>query len=69
MKTIGIILIGAGIVTLLYSGFSYTTEEKVVDLGPLKIDREKKHSINWPPITGAVLVLSGIVVMILDKRK
>jgi uncharacterized membrane protein YidH (DUF202 family) len=69
MKNIGMILIGIGIVTLLYSGFTYTTREKVVDLGPIEINKDKKHSINWPPITGIALLISGILVLVVDKRK
>ncbi len=69
MKTLGIVLIAIGIAALLYSGFKYTTKENVVDIGPLEINKEKKHSVNWPPITGIVLLLGGIGVLIADKRK
>lgn len=69
MRTIGFILAGLGLVALLYSGFTFTTKEKVVDLGPIDINKEKKHSINWPPVTGAVLVVIGITLVIVDKRK
>lgn len=69
MKTIAMILIGAGILALVYTGFKYTTEEKVVDLGPIKIDKEKNHTMNWPPITGIFLLVSGVIVLAIDKRK
>jgi hypothetical protein len=69
MKPLGLILIGVGILALIYSGFKYTTEEKVVDLGPLKIDKEKKHNVNWPPITGIVLLLGGVIILAVDKKK
>jgi uncharacterized membrane protein SirB2 len=69
MKNIGLLLIAAGVVAMLYTGFKFTTQESVVDLGPLKIEREKKHSYNWPPVVGVLLLLSGVVVMIVDKKK
>jgi hypothetical protein len=69
MKQLGMILIGVGIVALLYTGFSFTTKEKVVDLGPLEINKEKKHNISWPPIAGAALIVGGVVLIVLDKKK
>jgi uncharacterized membrane protein YidH (DUF202 family) len=68
MKPLGLILIIVGILALIYTGFRYTTEEKVVDVGPLKIDKEKKHNINWPPITGVVLLIGGVVILAVDKK-
>lgn len=69
MKTLGMILIGVGILALLYSGFTYTTQKKVVDIGPIEIDKKQKHAINWPPITGAILLVSGIILMAIDNKK
>ena len=69
MKTLGMILIGAGILALLYSGFNYTTKKRVVDIGPIEIDKKQNNSVNWPPITGAILVVSGIVLLVVDKKK
>jgi len=69
MKTIGMVLIGVGILALVYSGFKYTTKENVVDLGPIEIDKEKQHSVNWPPITGALLLLTGVVFVVIDRKK
>jgi len=69
MKQIGIFLIGIGVLALIYSGFQYTTKEKVVDLGPITIDKKEKKSIDWPPITGALLIIGGVVVLIMDKKR
>ena len=68
MKTLGIILIVAGILALMYTGFTFKTEEKIVDLGPIQVEKEKKHSFNWPPIAGCILLLSGGTLMLADKR-
>ena len=67
-KTIGIVIIAIGLIMLLYTGFSYVTSEKVVDLGPIQINKEKNHSVQWPPIVGAVLLIGGIVVIVFDKK-
>lgn len=69
MKIIGIILIVAGILALIYTGFSFKTEEKLVDVGPLELEKEKKHSVNWPPFTGAILILGGAGLMVAGRKK
>ena len=69
MKPIGMILIGAGILALIYTGFNYTTTKRVADIGPVKIDKEQNHRVYWPPITGVLLLLSGTILMVVNKNK
>ena len=45
---IGIVLIALGMIALVYQGITYTTREKVVDLGPLKITAQKEKTILGP---------------------
>lgn len=68
MKTLGIVLIVIGIAMIAYTGFNYVTTEKVVDLGPIKINKEKNHPVQWSPIIGVVLLVGGIVVIAIDKK-
>jgi len=67
-KSLGIILIIIGIIMIIYTGFNYVTTEKVVDLGPLKINAEKNHPVQWSPIIGVVLLVGGIVVIVTGKK-
>lgn len=67
-RTLGIILIIIGLFGLAWGGFSYTTTEKVIDLGPIHATREKTHSIPLPPIAGGVLLISGIALLIAGKK-
>jgi hypothetical protein len=69
MKTIGMILVIVGIVALIYSGFTYTTEKEVVDLGPIDINKEEKHRVSWPPVAGVVLLLGGALMLVIDRRQ
>ncbi len=68
MKSLGIILTIAGIVMLIWTGFSFTRKEKVVDLGPLEINKNKTEHVNWSPYAGGVLLLAGIVVLVAGKK-
>ena len=67
MKTplglIGIALIALGLIALVYQGITYTTREKVVDLGPLKITAEKEKTLPLSPILGG-LALAGVIVLV-----
>ncbi len=63
-KTLGMILVALGLVGLAWGGFSYTTRERVVDLGPIHASREKTHNIPLPPIAGAAALLGGIALLV-----
>lgn len=68
MKTIGIILIVLGIVMLVVRGISYTSEEKVADIGPLEINKKDKKSVGWPMYAGGIAVVAGIALVLADKK-
>ena len=72
MKTyalIGIILIAIGIFAFAYQGFTFTTREKVVDIGPIHMTAEKTRTIPLPPIMGGISLAGGIVLLVLGKKK
>ena len=67
-KTLGILLIALGLVGLAWGGFSYTTREKVVDVGPIHATRDKTHNVPLPPIFGAVALIGGVVLLAAGKK-
>ncbi|WP_184548712.1 hypothetical protein [Mucilaginibacter sp. FT3.2] len=67
-KTIGILLIVVGAVMLLWTGFTYTKKEKIIDAGPIHLSADRQKTINWPPYLGGVLILGGVVVVALSKK-
>jgi hypothetical protein len=69
MRTLGIILIVVGALMMAITGFNYVTEEKVVDLGPLEINKEKEHPVQWSPIIGGILFVGGIIALAVNKKK
>jgi uncharacterized membrane protein YidH (DUF202 family) len=68
MKLVGIVLIVVGIVALAMGGFSYTTREKVLDLGPIQATTEKHHTIPLSPIVGLAALVGGIAVLAAGSR-
>ena len=65
----GIILIVIGIVAFAYQGITYTTREKVVDLGPIQVTADKTKTIPLPPIVGAIALVGGIVLLVMGSKK
>lgn len=65
---IGALLILFGIGALVYQGFSYKTEETILDLGPLEATKETTNTIPLPPIVGALALIGGIAVVIATSR-
>jgi len=68
-KTIGIVLIILGIIMVLYNSFNFTTTEKVVDIGPLEINKEVNHPMAWSPVIGIVLAVGGVVLIVTSNKK
>jgi drug/metabolite transporter (DMT)-like permease len=68
-KTIGIVLIILGIIMVLYNSFNFTTTEKVVDIGPIEINKEVNHPMAWSPIIGIVLAVGGVVLIVTSNKK
>jgi hypothetical protein len=68
-KTIvAMILIAIGIVAFVYQGIDYTTRGKDVNIGPFHMQTEHEHHIPLPPIIGAISLVSGFVILLVDKR-
>ena len=65
---IGIALIALGLIALVYQGITYTTREKVVDLGPLKITAQKEKTIPLSPILGGLALAGGIVLVVAARK-
>ncbi len=69
MKNIGIALIVIGLIMTLVTGFNFVTREKVVNIGPVEVTSTKNNPVQWSPIIGGVLLVTGIIVMVANKNK
>ena len=69
MKIIGIVLVVFGILGLAYGGITWTTSEKVVDLGPLQVTHDKTQSLPLPPIAGGICLIAGVVLLVVGGRQ
>jgi uncharacterized membrane protein HdeD (DUF308 family) len=68
-KTLGVILIVFGVFALAWGGFTYTTREKVADIGPIHATRDERHNILLPPIAGAAALVGGILLLVAGRKE
>lgn len=68
MKPLGVILVVLGVLALVYQGFTYTTQKKVLDVGPIQATKQEHHTVPLPPIVGALALIGGVVILVSDRK-
>lgn len=68
-RTIALVMIVLGIVMLVWTGFTYTQKEKLVDAGPIQISADKEKSVNWPPYVGGIILVAGVIILTTSKKQ
>ena len=63
MKALAVVLIVLGLVGIVWGGFTYTRTEKVVDLGPVEIRKDKKTNVPIPPLIGLAGLSAGVIIL------
>jgi drug/metabolite transporter (DMT)-like permease len=69
VKILGILLIAAGILALVYGGFSYTKETHEARLGPLELAVEEKERVNVPVWAGAGAIVVGALLLVAGRKR
>ena len=66
---LGILLAVVGALALVYQGFSYTREEKVIDIGPIHATRDDTQHVPLPPIVGGIALLGGAALLVIGAKQ
>jgi hypothetical protein len=69
ITAIGIGLIVIGVVALVYQGITYTTREKVLEVGPVEVTAETRKTIPLPPVLGGLALAGGLVLVVVGTRR
>lgn len=64
MRALGIILVVLGIFMLVTPGISFTKKEKLVDVGPVEINKNEKKRLDWPVWAGGIALAAGVVILV-----
>ena len=68
-KSAGTVLIIIGILMMAYTGFTYITTKKVIDVGSIQVNQEESHPVQWSPYVGAILLAGGVILIASDRKK
>ena len=68
MKILGAILIVLGLIGVVWGGVTYTTRDKIIDIGPIHATRDKTHHVPVPPIAGAIALVGGVTILLLSAK-
>jgi len=69
VKTAGIVILIIGLFMTVYTGFTYVTKEKVVDLGVVEITKDKEHTLDVKPYVGIGTMIIGGAFLVLSRKK
>jgi hypothetical protein len=69
MVLAGLLLVVLDVFALAYQGITYTTEKKVVDLGPIQATTKTDRHIPIPPVLGAAALAGGVVLTFAGRRQ
>lgn len=69
MRTTGIILVILGVLALIVTGFDLTTENELLDVGDIEVTEENERRIGWPPMVGGAMVVVGVILLIISKKR
>jgi hypothetical protein len=69
LTLVGIALMVLGIVAFAYQGITYTSREKIIDIGPLQASVDTKKTIPLPPILAGLLLVGGMVLLVVGAKK
>ncbi len=53
----------------IITGFNFVTREKVVDVGPVHVSKNKDNPVHWSPIIGASILIAGVVILVAGRKK
>ena len=68
-RVVGIVLIAAGVIGLLYGGFSYTKDTTAVKIGPLELSVKEKQTVNIPVWAGVGAIAVGALLLVVGGKK
>ena len=68
-KILGVLLVAAGAIGLAVGAIEYTTEEQVLDAGPIEASVETQERIPIPPVAGGIAVALGVVLLLTARKE
>jgi hypothetical protein len=68
-RIVGIVLIVAGVLGLLYGSFSYTKETHTTKIGPLELSVKDKETVNVPVWASVAAIATGAALLVFGGKR
>jgi uncharacterized iron-regulated membrane protein len=68
-RIVGLVLVVAGIVVLVWGGVFWTDRDTVINAGPLKVTTEEREGLPLPPVVGAIALVGGIILLLVPTGR
>ncbi len=68
IKIVAITLMSAGVLGLVYGGFSYTKATHTADIGPLHLAVQEKQRVNVPLWVGIGALVGGALLLVTARK-
>ena len=68
LTLVGVVLIILGILALSYQTFTYTKQQKLAEIGDVKITANTQNTVHFPPILGGLSIAAGIILVVIGRK-
>ena len=69
LKTLGIVLIAVGAISLAYEGFSYNKKTELFRVGDFKATATTKKKLIIPRSVGIIALVGGVALLVVGNKK
>jgi hypothetical protein len=69
VKLLGVVLVVAGVLGLVYGSFSYTKDSHEAKIGPIVLSMKEKETVNVPVWAGVAAVAVGVVLLLAGGKR
>ena len=67
-KILGIVLLAAGTLVLIYRGFNYTSEKHTAHFGPVDFELKEKKRLELPVWAGVIAIVAGAALLAMPRK-
>jgi len=65
----GIVLLVAGVLALVYQGFTYQKQDTLFEIGDVEAKVVHQERLSVPPLVGAAAVAAGLALVFVARRR
>jgi len=69
LKFLAVALMAAGLLSLVYGGFTYTKETQAAKLGPIELTVNEQRTVNVPVWAGVAAIVAGGALLLVSSKK